>query len=130
MTDDGGERHPVDGWAVRPFATGGAFEQWLDAHHASDPGLWVVLAKKGTAIASLSFAEALETALCFGWVDSKMQRYDDDRYLLRYQPRKPRSTWSPRNRELAERLVTEGRMRPSGLAQMEAARADGRWDAS
>ncbi len=121
------ERHPADGWAVLPFETEQAFELWLDAHHADQPGLWVKLAKKGRRIASISFPEALEVAMCFGWVDSKMHRYDDDYYVLRYQPRRPKSTWSLRNRDLAEHLIRDRRMRPSGLAQIEAAKADGRW---
>lgn len=121
------ERHQSDGWAVLPFETGQAFEAWLDAHHVNQPGLWVKFAKKGRGIASISFAEALEVAMCFGWVDSKMHRYDDDYYVLRYQPRRPKSTWSARNRNLADRLIVNGRMRPSGLAQMKAAKADGRW---
>ncbi len=121
------ERHPADGWAVLPFETGQAFELWLDAHHADHPGLWVKLAKKERGIASISFPEALEVAMCFGWVDSKMHRYDDDYYVLRYQPRRPKSTWSLRNRDLAEHLIRDRRMRPSGLAQIEAAKADGRW---
>jgi uncharacterized protein YdeI (YjbR/CyaY-like superfamily) len=122
------ERHPSDGWAVLPFETGQMFEAWLEDHHADWPGLWVKFAKKGRGIASISFPEALEIAVCFGWVDSKMHRYDDDYYILRYQPRRPRSNWSAPNKDLAERLITEGRMRPSGLAQVEAAKSDGRWD--
>jgi uncharacterized protein YdeI (YjbR/CyaY-like superfamily) len=122
------ERHPSDGWAVVEFQTRQAFEAWLDVHHAQQPGLWVRLAKKGRGITSISSPEALEVALCFGWVDSKLQRYDDDYYMLRYQPRTPRSNWSARNKRLAERLVADGRMRPSGLAQLEAAKADGRWN--
>ncbi len=86
-------------------------------------------AKKGSGIASIRFPEALAVAMCFGWVDSKMHRYDDDYYLLRYQPRRSRSTWSARNKELAERLIVDGRMRPSGLTQIVQAKADGRWDA-
>jgi uncharacterized protein YdeI (YjbR/CyaY-like superfamily) len=124
------ERHPSDGWAVLPFVTWQAFEAWLEKHHADQPGLWVKFAKKGRGIASISLPEALEVALCFGWVDSKMHRYDDDYYVLRYQPRRPRSTWSARNKDLAARLIAHGRMRPSGFAQVEAAKADGRWDAS
>jgi uncharacterized protein YdeI (YjbR/CyaY-like superfamily) len=127
MAGDEIERHPSDGWAVLPFETAQAFESWLDAHHADQPGLWVRLAKKGSGIASMASHDALEAALCFGWVDSKMQTYDDNHYLLRYQPRRPRSAWSARNRHLAERLIADGRMRPSGLAQVEAAKADGRW---
>ena len=122
------ERHPSDGWLVLPFATGAELEAWLDAHHADEPGLWVKFAKKGRGIPTVTFEEALEVAMCFGWVDSRMHRVDDDYYVLRYQPRRPRSHWSAGNQELAERLLAEGRMRPSGTAQMEAAKADGRWD--
>jgi uncharacterized protein YdeI (YjbR/CyaY-like superfamily) len=124
------ERHPSDGWAVLPFETRQAFEAWLETHHADQPGLWVKFAKKGRGIPSISFPEALEVAMCFGWVDSKMHRYDDDYYVLRYQPRRPKSTWSSRNKDLAERLIADGRMRPSGVAQVEAAKRDGRWGAS
>lgn len=124
------ERHPADGWAVVPFETPQAFEAWLDTHHADESGLWVKFAKKGRGIASIRFPEALEVAMCFGWVDSKMHRYDDDYYVLRYQQRRPKSTWSERNKHIAEHLIADGRMRPSGLAQMEAAKADGRWRAS
>ncbi len=123
------ERHPSDGWAVIPFETAQAFELWLDAHHGDQPGLWVKFAKKDSGIASISFPEALEVAMSFGWVDSKMHGYDDDHYLLRYQPRRPKSRWSARNKELAERLIADGHMRPAGLAQVQAAKADGRWDA-
>ena len=128
MVDGEGERHPSDGWLVVPFDSGAAFEAWLQAHHDDGPGLWVKLAKKGRGIPTVTFEEALEVAMCFGWVDSKMHRVDDDYYVLRYQPRRPRSTWSARNKELAERLIAEGRMRPAGLAEVEAAKADGRWD--
>ncbi len=124
------ERHPSDGWAVLPFGTEQAFEAWLDTNHAEQPGLWVKFAKRGRGIASIFLPQALEVATCLGWVDSKMHRYDDDYYVLRYQPRGPKSTWSARNRKLAERLITDGRMRPSGLAQVAAAKADGRWGAS
>jgi uncharacterized protein YdeI (YjbR/CyaY-like superfamily) len=124
------ERDPSDGWLVLPFATPQAFERWLDASHADQPGLWVKFAKKGRGIASLTLPEATEVAACFGWVDSKLHGYDDDYYVLRFQPRRPRSNWSAGNQALAARLIAEGRMRPAGLAQAERARANGRWDAS
>jgi uncharacterized protein YdeI (YjbR/CyaY-like superfamily) len=130
MPGDEIEWHPSDGYPVLPFETVPAFEAWLDIHHADQPGLWVKLAKKGSGIVSISFPEALEVAMCFGWVDSKLHGYDDDYYVLRYQPRRARSTWSLSNRDLAERLIADGRMRPEGLARVEAAKADGRWDAS
>lgn len=112
-----------------PFATAAAFEAWLDAHHEDEPGLWVKFAKKGRGIETVTFDEATEVALCFGWIDSKMHRVDDDYYVLRYQPRRARSNWSEANKELVARLIAEGRVRPAGLAQVEAAKADGRWDA-
>jgi uncharacterized protein YdeI (YjbR/CyaY-like superfamily) len=124
------ERHPSDGWVVLAFETRQAFEAWLETHHSDQPGLWVKFAKKGRGIPSISFPEALEVAMCYGWVDSKMHRYDHDYYVLRYQPRRPKSTWSARNKDLAERLLADGRMRPSGVAQMKAAKTDGRWDVS
>ncbi len=129
MTADEIERHPSDGWVVLSFETKQAFQAWLETHHADQPGLWVKFAKKGRGIASISLSEAIEIALCFGWIDSKMHSLDEDFYVLRYQPRRPRSMWSARNRDLAERLIAEGRMRPSGLAEVAAAKADGRWDA-
>ena len=124
------QRHTSDGWPVLSFATAAAFEAWLDEHHADGTGLWLKFAKQNRGIDSIGFDEALEVAMCFGWVDSKMHRVDDDYYVLRYQPRKPKSNWSARNKALAERLIAEGRMRPSGLAEIEAAQADGRWNAS
>jgi uncharacterized protein YdeI (YjbR/CyaY-like superfamily) len=129
MAAHGIERPQTDGWAVLPFETEQAFEAWLEAHHADTPGLWVKFAKKGRGIASISFPEAVQVAMCFGWVDSKMRSVDDDYYVLRYQPRRTRSNWSASSKDLAERLMADGRMRPSGLAQVEAAKADGRWDA-
>ena len=124
------QRHTSDGWPVLSFATAAAFEAWLDEHHADGTGLWLKFAKQNRGIDSIGFDEALEVAMCFGWVDSKMRRVDDDYYVLRYQPRKPKSNWSARNKALAERLIAEGRMRPSGLAEIESAQADGRWNAS
>ncbi len=121
------ERHPADGWPVLFFENGRAFEAWLEAHHGDRRGIWLKLAKKGRGIPSITFDQALEAAMCFGWVDSRTQGLDDDHYLLRYQPRKPRSNWSARNKVLGERLIAEGRMRPSGLAEIEAAKSDGRW---
>jgi uncharacterized protein YdeI (YjbR/CyaY-like superfamily) len=129
MSTDETERHPSNGWLVLPFETAQAFEAWLDAHHADQPGLWVKFAKKGRGIASITLPEAIEVALCFGWIDSKMHRYDDDYYVLRFQPRGAKSSWSASNRDLAERLIADRRMRPAGLARVKAAKADGRWPA-
>jgi uncharacterized protein YdeI (YjbR/CyaY-like superfamily) len=122
------ERHPSDGWLVLPFADAPAFEAWLDAHHGDEPGVWIRFAKKGRGIASITLPEAIEVAMCFGWIDSKMHGLDDDFYVLRFQPRRPKSAWSQRNKELVERLIAEGRVRPAGIAAVESAKADGRWD--
>ncbi|MGZ4629431.1 MAG: YdeI/OmpD-associated family protein [Oryzihumus sp.] len=130
MAVTGLERDPSDGWLIVPFPAPGAFEAWLDDHHATEPGVWVKFAKKGTGTPSLTLPEAIEVAACFGWVDSKMHGVDETWYVLRFQPRRARSSWSPGNRELAERLIADGRMRPAGLAQVAAARAGGRWEES
>src|SRR5687768_4262572 len=115
--------------AVLPFETAEAFEAWLDAHHADTPGLWVEFAKAGRGIPSVRMNEAVEVALCFGWIDSTLNPVDDDHYIMRFQPRRARSNWSGRNKARAERLIAEGRMRPAGQAEIDRAKADGRWDA-
>ncbi|MBD8869729.1 YdeI/OmpD-associated family protein [Nocardioides donggukensis] len=121
------ETSPEDGWEIRPFVTPAAFEEWLDLHHDTAPGVWVRIAKKGRGIPSLTLEEAIEVLLCFGWIDSKGRRLDDDWFLLRCQPRRPRSNWSERNQRIVARLVEAGRMRPAGLARVEQARSEGRW---
>jgi uncharacterized protein YdeI (YjbR/CyaY-like superfamily) len=105
-----------------------AWEQWLDANHDSVPGVWLKFAKKGTGVRTVVYAEALDVALCFGWIDGQVSRYDDTYYLQRFTPRGKRSKWSQINVGHAERLIAGGRMRPPGLAAIEAAKADGRWD--
>jgi|SRR5438270_2319390 len=107
-----------------------AFERWLGAQPANSPGLWIKLAKAGSGIASLTKSEAIDAALCHGWIDGQLDKYDDAFWLIRFTPRKARSKWSQVNRARAEELIEVGRMRPNGLAQIEAARADGRWDAA
>jgi uncharacterized protein YdeI (YjbR/CyaY-like superfamily) len=118
-----------DGLTTIFFASAADWERWLEAHHAS-PGVWIKVAKKGSGIESVSTAEALEVALCFGWIDSRREALDDEYFLQRYTPRQPRGRWSRINREKVERLISEGRMRPAGLAEVERAKADGRWDAA
>jgi uncharacterized protein YdeI (YjbR/CyaY-like superfamily) len=107
-----------------------AFEAWLEANGESSPEVWVRMAKKHTGIPSLDWSRAVEVALCFGWIDGQARRIDDDWYLQRFTPRRPRSTWSKVNRQKVEALTAAGRMRPSGLAEVERAKADGRWDAA
>jgi len=122
------ERHSADGWLIVPFATAKALETWLDDHHTDQPGLWIKFAKKSSGIDSITLPEAVEVATCFGWIDSKQQRYDDNHFVLRFQPRRPKSNWAVRSKALAERLIAEGRMRPTGRSHVDAAKADGRWD--
>ena len=106
-----------------------AWRRWLGKHHAEPDGIWLVLAKKGTTKpTSLSYDHALEEALCHGWIDGQTRRRDDATYRQRFTPRRRRSAWSKRNIEKAERLLAERRMHPAGVAEMERAKADGRWE--
>ena len=107
-----------------------AWERWLDAHHGDDAGVWLKFAKKGTGATTVTYAEALEVALCYGWIDAHVKRLDETYYLQRFTPRRRRSRWSRINREAATRLVAAGKMKPPGLAEVERAQADGRWDAA
>jgi uncharacterized protein YdeI (YjbR/CyaY-like superfamily) len=110
------------------FASEGALEDWLAENHGASDGIWLKFAKKSSGIESVVYAEALEVALSYGWIDGQLKPLDGEHYLQRFTPRRPRSKWSQRNRGKAERLIAEGRMRPAGLAEVERARADGRWD--
>lgn len=105
-----------------------AWEEWLSANHASSPGAWLQLAKKGSPEPTVTQAEAIEEAVCFGWIDGQVRRHDEHCFLQRFTPRRPRSQWSLINRERAQRLIAEGRMKPAGLREYEAAAADGRLD--
>ena len=113
---------------VLAFAAQTALETWLEAEHATAPGLYVRLAKKGSGVPSVTYAELVEAVLCFGWIDGKAQRLDETSYLQRITPRRPRSVWSQKNVTAVEALTAAGRMRPAGLAAVQAARADGRWE--
>jgi uncharacterized protein YdeI (YjbR/CyaY-like superfamily) len=99
-------------------------------NHTSSSGLWLKIAKKGAGIDTVSYAEALDVALCYGWIDGQKDKFDGDHWLQRFTRRRPRSKWSKINRTKAERLIEEGRMQPAGLREVEQARADGRWDAA
>ena len=108
-----------------------AWRTWLRKHHGEPEGVWLVLAKKGTATpTSLTYDDALEEALCHGWIDGQARRRDDATYLQRFTPRRRRSPWSQRNVGIAERLVAEGRMHSAGVAEIERAKEDGRWQAA
>jgi uncharacterized protein YdeI (YjbR/CyaY-like superfamily) len=113
---------------VLTFPDQAALEAWFEAEHTSAPGLYVQIARAGSGIPSVAAAEVVESALCFGWIDGRGQRLDDRYYLLRLTPRRPRSVWSQKNVATVERLTAAGRMRAAGLAAVEAARADGRWE--
>ena len=110
------------------LASAREWEEWLEANHATSPGVWLKIAKKDTGIESVRYPEVLESALCFGWIDGQREALDERYFLQRFTPRQPRSKWSKINREKAERLVPAGRMRPAGLAEVERAKADGRWE--
>jgi uncharacterized protein YdeI (YjbR/CyaY-like superfamily) len=112
------------------FATAADWEAWLEQHHRDEREAWLRLARKGSRHTTVTQAEALDAALCFGWIDGKVSRLDDDFFLQRFTPRTRRSPWSRRNREKAAALEAEGRMRPAGLHEVERAKADGRWDAA
>lgn len=105
-----------------------AWRDWLDRHGAASDGVWLVLTKKGGTTTALAYPDAVDEALCQGWIDGQGYRRDEATSFVRFTPRRPRSRWSAINVGRVERLIVEGRMRPAGLAQVEAARADGRWD--
>ena len=107
-----------------------AWLAWLAANHAKSDGLWLRLAKKGAAIQSVSYADALEAALCYGWIDAQKKGESEQAWLQRFTPRRPKSIWSKVNREKAAALIEAGRMHSAGLAQVERAKQDGRWDAA
>jgi uncharacterized protein YdeI (YjbR/CyaY-like superfamily) len=119
-----------DGLPTLAFRSAAEWERWLEDNHATAEGVWIKVAKKGSDIESVRDPEELEAALCFGWIDSRREALDERYYLQRYTPRRSRSRWSRINRETAERLIAEGRMRPAGLAEVERAKADGRWYAN
>jgi uncharacterized protein YdeI (YjbR/CyaY-like superfamily) len=112
----------------RAFPSAEDFDAWLAVEHDRAPGLFLRIAKKSSGIPSITAAEAVEVALCHGWIDGRGNRVDDDWFTVRYTPRRPRSVWSQKNVDTVARLIAEGRMRPAGLAAVQAAQADGRWD--
>jgi uncharacterized protein YdeI (YjbR/CyaY-like superfamily) len=104
------------------------WEAWLKEHHATAQGAWLKLAKKGTGVSSVSYAEALEIALCYGWIDAQKASFDEQYFLQKFTPRRPGSIWSKINCDKATELIASGRMQPAGLRQIELAKANGRWD--
>ena len=110
------------------FASAIEFEAWLEREGANSPGVWLRLSKKGSGVPSVSYDEALDAALCFGWIDGQGAPLDERFWLVRFTPRGRRSKWSQRNRDLTGGLIAAGRMREAGTAEIERAQADGRWE--
>ena len=115
---------------IIPFASRDAWAAWLEEQHATSVGLWLKFAKKGSGLDTVTYAEAVEVALCYGWIDGQVRKLDEDHYLQRFTPRRARSRWSKINRQKATELIERGEMKPAGLREVERAKADGRWDAA
>ncbi len=118
----------IDTLPILEFKTTEAFETWLAKNHDSTNGLWLRIFKKDSGKKTISYAEALDVALCYGWIDGQKQAYDEQAWLQKFCPRRPKSIWSKVNIGHVERLIKEDRMRPAGLKAIEKAKADGRWD--
>ncbi|HEX9117786.1 MAG TPA: YdeI/OmpD-associated family protein [Anaerolineae bacterium] len=106
-----------------------AWRQWLAENHAGSTGVWLTIRKKGSGKTGLSYEDAVEEALCFGWIDGQINTLDGERYRQRFTPRRSGSTWAESNKQRVEKLIAQGLMQPAGLAQVAAAKADGRWHA-
>lgn len=119
---------PRDSLPVLPFRSQAAWEAWLTKQHQKSTGLWLKLAKKDSGVPSVTYPEAVESALCFGWIDGQKQPFDEQYWLQRFTPRRPRSKWSKINCEKIEALQKAGRLQPAGLREVEAAQRDGRWE--
>jgi len=113
-----------------PFESKKKFAEWLAEQHNKSAGVWLKLAKKATGIPSVTYAEALDVALCYGWIDGQKGSFDDKYFLQKFTPRRPKSIWSKINTEKVEKLIARGEMKPAGLKAIEAAKQDGRWDAA
>lgn len=116
-----------DSLPVASFADQAAWAAWLDANHATERGIWLKLAKQATGIPSVTYADALESALCYGWIDGQKKAQDDTWWLQKFTPRGTKSVWSKINRQKAEQLIESGAMQPAGLRTVELAQDDGRW---
>jgi uncharacterized protein YdeI (YjbR/CyaY-like superfamily) len=115
---------------AKAFKTEAAFEQWMRTHHAREPEVWLRLYKKSSGIATITAAQALDVALCWGWIDAIRKAFDEQSFLQRYTPRRQKSVWSQINRDHVARLTKAGRMTPHGQKHVDAAKADGRWEAA
>jgi uncharacterized protein YdeI (YjbR/CyaY-like superfamily) len=113
---------------ILPFASQAKWADWLARQHDKSAGVWLKLAKKDSGIPSVTYDEALEIALCYGWIDGQKKSFDEKYFLQKFTPRRPKSIWSKINTGKAERLIASGQMKPAGLKAIEAAKADGRWE--
>jgi uncharacterized protein YdeI (YjbR/CyaY-like superfamily) len=112
------------------FKSSADFRKWLEQYHAASDGLWLRIFKKGSGEKTVTYAEALDQALCYGWIDGQLKPHDAQSWLRKFMPRRPKSAWSKLNTEHAERLINAGAMTPAGLQAVQAAKADGRWEAA
>jgi uncharacterized protein YdeI (YjbR/CyaY-like superfamily) len=110
------------------FATAEKWRRWLERHHATEEDVWLLISKKHAVTPSVTLQQAMQEAICFGWIDSSMQPIDGERYALRFTPRRKTSNWSERNKGWAAQLIEEGRMTAAGLAKIDEAKRNGRWD--
>ncbi|TGK87513.1 bacteriocin-protection protein, YdeI/OmpD-associated family [Leptospira noumeaensis] len=113
---------------TKEFKTQNKFEEWLDKNHDRSSGIWLKIFKKDSGIKTVSYSEALDVALCYGWIDSQKQKFDEESWLQKFSPRTTKSIWSKVNIGHVERLIDQGKMKPAGLIAVEKAKADGRWD--
>ncbi|RYG35624.1 bacteriocin-protection protein [bacterium] len=113
-----------------PFASAADWERWLAENHGTATAIWVQIAKKGSGIPTVTYDEALDTALCYGWIDGQRKSHDEDHFIQRFTPRRPKGNWSKRNVAKVAELLEAGRMQPAGFAEVEAAQRDGRWEAA
>jgi uncharacterized protein YdeI (YjbR/CyaY-like superfamily) len=120
----------ADDYPILLFETPPQWRTWLEKNHASQNGVWLKFAKKNTGVTSVNYAESLDEALCFGWIDGQVKAFDEIFYLQKFTPRRKRSVWSANNVKNIERLIKEKKMTPAGMKEVEAAKADGRWDAA
>ena len=118
------------GGEIAAFSSAKELERWLAKNHAKSTGIWLRFFKKNSGVRSVSYYEALDAAICFGWIDGQLKKYDEESWLRKFTPRRPKSVWSKRNREHAERLIRAGKMQTAGLQEIEAAKQDGRWKAA
>ncbi len=117
-------------YEIIPFKTAEEFRKWLHKNHDKVPGVWIRMYKKASGVPSIVHQDAIPEALCYGWIDGQSKAYDDVSWLQKFTPRGKRSLWSQINRRHIERLTKEGKMQPAGIAEVERAKADGRWDAA